>query len=110
MAEAAKLRAARAADPVTAATKASRCSLAHRIQVLDAELVELNEQIVSLLLATAPELMARFGVGLDTARARTPVTYAGTTGKTARPTARCGESPWWGSRTTPRPPTTSSDG
>jgi transposase len=69
VAESAKLRAARAADPVTAATKASLCSLAHRVQSLEAELDELNEQIESLLLATAPELMARFGVGPDTAAA-----------------------------------------
>jgi transposase len=52
---------------VTAATKASLSSLAHRIQALEAELDELNEQIESLLLATAPDLMARFGVGPDTA-------------------------------------------
>ena len=67
VAESAKLRATRATDPVTAATKASLCSLAHRVQALEAELEELNEQIESLLLATAPELMARFGVGPDTA-------------------------------------------
>jgi transposase len=67
VAESAKLRATRAADPVTAATKASLCSLAHRVRALEAELDELNEQIEALLLATAPELMARFGVGPDTA-------------------------------------------
>jgi transposase len=67
VAEAAKLRASRASDPVTAATKASLCSLAHRVQALDAELEELNEQIESLLLTTAPDLLARFGVGPDTA-------------------------------------------
>jgi len=67
VAESAKLRATRATDPVTAATKASLCSLAHRVQALEAELEELNEQIEALLLATAPELMARFGVGPDTA-------------------------------------------
>jgi len=67
VAESAKLRATRATDPVTAATEASLCSLAHRVQALEAELEELNEQIEALLFATAPELMARFGVGPDTA-------------------------------------------
>jgi len=67
VAESAKLRATRATDPVTAATKASLCSLAHRVQALDAELEDLNEQIESLLHATAPDLMARFGIGPDTA-------------------------------------------
>ena len=69
VAEAAKLRATRAPDPMTAATKASLCSLAHRVQALDAELDELNTKIESLLHATAPDLMARFGVGPDTAAA-----------------------------------------
>jgi transposase len=65
--EGAKFRATRSADPVTAATKTSLSSLAHRIQALDAEITELNEKIESLLLATAPDLMARFGIGPDTA-------------------------------------------
>ena len=65
--ESAKLRATRSADPVTAATKASLSSLAHRVQALDEELAELDEKIESLLLATAPDLLARFGVGPDTA-------------------------------------------
>jgi transposase len=67
VAEGARLRPTKSADPVTAATKASLSSLAHRIQALDAEIAELNEKIESLLLATAPDLMARFGVGPDTA-------------------------------------------
>jgi hypothetical protein len=67
VADSAKLRATRATDPVTAATKASLCSLVHRVQAPEAELEEANEQIEALLLATAPELMARFGVGADSA-------------------------------------------
>jgi hypothetical protein len=63
----AKLRPTKSADSVTAATKASLSSLAHRIQALDAEITELDEKIESLLLATAPDLMARFGVGPDSA-------------------------------------------
>ncbi len=69
VAEGAKLRPSRSADPVTAATKASLSSLAHRIQALDDELVELNEKIESLLIATAPDLLGLFGVGPDTAAA-----------------------------------------
>jgi transposase len=63
----AKLRPTKSGDSVTAATKASLSSLAHRIQALDRELAELDEKIESLLLAIAPDLMARFGVGPDTA-------------------------------------------
>ena len=67
VAEGAKLRSTRSPDPLTAATKASLSSLAHRVQSLDEEIGELNEKIESLLLATAPDLMACFGVGPDTA-------------------------------------------
>jgi transposase len=67
VAEGAKLRSSASPDPVTAATKASLSSLAHRVQALDRELAELDEKIESLLLATAPDLMALFGVGPDTA-------------------------------------------
>ena len=65
----AKLRPSRSADPVTAATKAAISSLAHRIQMLDRELAELEEMITPLLTATAPELLALFGVGPHTAAA-----------------------------------------
>jgi hypothetical protein len=41
VAEGAKLRSTRSSDPVTAATKAALSSLAHRVQVLDAEIAEL---------------------------------------------------------------------
>jgi transposase len=66
VAEGAKLRPTRS-DPVTAATKASLSSLAHRIQALDAEIAELDEMIDPLVAATAPDLLALFGVGPDTA-------------------------------------------
>jgi transposase len=66
VAEAASLRPTRSTDPITAATKASLCSLAHRVKCLEQEITELNEKIESLLLATAPHLMALFGVGTDT--------------------------------------------
>jgi len=67
--EGAKLRPTRSADPVTAATKAALSSLAHRVQALDDEIAELDEKIESLLAATAPDLLALFGVGPDTAAA-----------------------------------------
>ncbi len=67
VAESAGLRSTKSTDPVTAATKASLSSLAHRVQGLDDELAELDEKIKSLLLATAPDLLALFGVGPDTA-------------------------------------------
>ena len=63
----AALRSTRSTDPVTAATKASLSSLAHRVQSLDRELAELDDKIESLLLATAPDLLGLFGVGPDTA-------------------------------------------
>ena len=59
----------RSPDPVTAATKASLSSLAHRISALDDELAELDERIEALLVATVPDLLDLFGVGPDTAAA-----------------------------------------
>ena len=135
VAEGAKLRPTRSPDPVTAATKASLSSLAHRIESLDVELAELDERIEALLVATVPDLLDLFGVGPDTAaalvmaagdnperlhseaawahlcgvapvpaaRARPAAGSRPTTAVTARPTARCGESSWCASRTTPRP-------
>ena len=72
VAEGSRLRPTRSPDPVTAATKASLSSLAHRIEALDrelAELAELDERIEALLVATVPELLELFGVGPDTAAA-----------------------------------------
>jgi len=53
VAEGKGLRPGRSPDPVTAATKASLSSLAHRISSLDEELAELNERIEALLVAVA---------------------------------------------------------
>jgi len=64
---AAGLRPDRASDPVTAATKSALSSLAKRVKALDTELAVLNEQIAALVAATAPELLALFGLGTDTA-------------------------------------------
>jgi transposase len=138
VAEGIKLRPTRSPDPVTAATKASLSSLAHRISWLDDELAELDQRIEALLVATVPELLDRFGVGPDTAMAagdtpsvsiqkRPGRTCAGcrpsrrgrarragrsgpTKAETAKPTARCGASSWCASPTTPRPRSTSSAG
>jgi hypothetical protein len=53
-------------DP-TAATKRTLAVLARRISVLDAELVDLDDDLESLITITAPTLLAAFGVGLDVA-------------------------------------------
>jgi transposase len=67
--EAARLRPARSGDVVLAAHKAALASLAHRIQGLEEEIAVLDERIESLLEKAAPDLLARFGVGPDTAAA-----------------------------------------
>jgi transposase len=67
--EGVRMRPTRSPDPVTAATKASLSSLAHRVSTLDDEIAELDERIEPLLTATVPELLERFGVGPDTAAA-----------------------------------------
>lgn len=64
-----RLRPSRSGDRVMAATKASLSSLAHRVLALDDEIAELDERLGALLHAIAPELLARFGVGPDTAAA-----------------------------------------
>jgi transposase len=63
------LRPTRSADPVTAATKASLWSLAHRVADLEDEIARLDAMIMPLLQTTAPELLAVYGVGIDTAAA-----------------------------------------
>ena|SRR5664280_1317540 len=64
-----ELRPTRAADPVTAATKASLSSLAHRVADLEDEIARLDAMITPLLQASAPKLLAVYGVGIDTAAA-----------------------------------------
>jgi len=61
------LRPAVSTDPVTAATKASLSSLAHRVRALDHEIEGLDALLTPLVTATAPELLEMLGVGLDTA-------------------------------------------
>ena len=69
VAEGVRLRPTRSPVPVTAATKASLSSLAHRISALDGELAAIDGRIEALLEATVPELLGLFGVGPDTAAA-----------------------------------------
>jgi transposase len=69
VAEGLKLHPTKSADPVTAATKASLASLAHRIQALEEEIAELDDLLGPLVTAAAPELLALFGLGPDTTAA-----------------------------------------
>jgi transposase len=59
-------RPARSPDPVTAASKAALSSLAHRVRALESEIKELEAMIEPLVRATAPELLAINGLGIDT--------------------------------------------
>jgi transposase len=63
------LRPTRSPDVVTAATKASLSSLAHRVADLEEEISDLDTMITPLLEAAAPELLGVYGVGIDTAAA-----------------------------------------
>ena len=52
---------------MTAATKATLSSLAHRVNELEAEIAELDAMITPLVRSNAPKLLAIGGVGIDTA-------------------------------------------
>jgi transposase len=62
-----RLRPGRSDDVVTSATKVALSSLAARVRDLEAEIAKLDEHIAPLVEAAAPELLALFGVGIDTA-------------------------------------------
>jgi transposase len=64
---AARLRPSASGDVVTVATKAALASLGQRVQRFDDELADLDARLLDLLNTTAPELLAVFGVGPDTA-------------------------------------------
>lgn len=64
---AASLRPRPGGDPVTSATKSSLRILGRRVLALDAELAELNGLLTVLVTATAPQLLARHGIGIHTA-------------------------------------------
>lgn len=59
-------RPGRLVDP-TAATKRSLASIAGRVQALNAEIAELDDDLEALLVPLAPTLLAENGVGLDVA-------------------------------------------
>jgi transposase len=65
--EAASLRPRADADPVRFATKTALRTLGRRVQALDDEMAELDVHIAELVSATAPQLLALFGVGAHTA-------------------------------------------
>lgn len=65
--EAASLRPRPGTDAVTFATKTSLRILGRRVLAVDAEMAELNVLLDGLVRVTAPELLAVYGVGVDTA-------------------------------------------
>jgi transposase len=54
-------------DVVTSATKAALSSLGSRVRDLEAEITKLDERIAPLVEGAAPELLALYGVGIDSA-------------------------------------------
>ena len=68
-AEAAALRPRPGGDPVMAATKTALRILGRRVLALDAEVAHIDELLAELVTATAPQLVALHGVGMDTAAA-----------------------------------------
>lgn len=67
--EAATLRPRPGGDPVMAATKTALRTLGRRVLALDAEVAHIDELLAELVTATAPQLVALHGVGIDTAAA-----------------------------------------
>ena len=65
--EAASLRPRLGTDPVLFATKTSLRLLGRRVLALDAEKAELDTLLDELVTAAAPDLLAVYGVGVDTA-------------------------------------------
>jgi transposase len=64
---AAELRPRQSTDQVGFATRTALCTLGRRALALDAEKEELDEMLERLVEKTAPELLGRLGVGVDTA-------------------------------------------
>jgi transposase len=56
-------------DPVVLATKTALAALGRRVLALDAETDHIDKLLAPLVAATAPQLLAVFGVGTDTAAA-----------------------------------------
>lgn len=64
---AAALRPRASTDQVGSSTRTALCMLGRRVLALDAEKQELDEMLERLVEKTAPELLGRLGVGVDTA-------------------------------------------
>ncbi len=67
--KAASLRPRVGTDPVIYATKTALGALGRRVIALDAETDKLDELLAELVSVTCPQLLAVFGVGIDTAAA-----------------------------------------
>lgn len=65
--DAAGLRPSPGSDPVTFATKTAMRALGRRVLLLDQEKAGLDRLLGELVTATSPELLAIYGVGVDTA-------------------------------------------
>lgn len=63
----AALRPASDGDPARAATKLALRTLGRRVRALDADLAGLDDHLARLVTATAPDLLAVFGVGVHVA-------------------------------------------
>ena len=65
--EAAAMRPRKGSDPIIYTTNVVIRGLARRIQYLNTEMREIDEELERLIQATAPTLFALYGVGVDTA-------------------------------------------
>jgi transposase len=65
--EAAAMRPRKGSDPIVHTTNVVIRGLARRIQYLNGEMREIDEELERLIQATAPTLFALYGVGVDTA-------------------------------------------
>ncbi len=65
--DAAALRPGRGTDPVVFATKTAMRALGRRVLLLDQEKADLDKLLGELVTTTSPELLAVYGVGIDTA-------------------------------------------
>ena len=64
---AAALRPRESTDQVGSSTRTALCMLGRRVLALDAEKDELDDMLGRLVEKTAPDLLGRLGVGVDTA-------------------------------------------
>lgn len=67
--KAAAMRPRAGTDPVVYATKTALAALGRRVLALDEETDRIDKILTPLVAETAPQLLAVFGVGVDTAAA-----------------------------------------